>query len=200
MTLDDLVPAGAPATSADSEAVTRLVLCERQTRDLGWYEQMADCFTADAAISMSWFTGSAAEFIATTRSRTANGVWRAPAPRPWCVSTVTAHGRNCPSASSLPSTSTGRPRIWCRTEANAPGTDGRSRPSPPSTNATRSPQHLRPDTPHRSGGAHAPSTFIPKPRLALRAAGTPLPDDLLGDDHPGQVAVQNHKTLLWLHG
>lgn len=75
MTLDDLVPAGDPATSADSAAFTQLVLRERQTRDRGWYEQMADCFSSDATITMSWFSGSAAEFIATTRARTVGGVW-----------------------------------------------------------------------------------------------------------------------------
>ena len=45
--------------SADD--VTQLVLRERQSRDRGWYEEMAACFAEDSVVQMSWFTGSGAE-------------------------------------------------------------------------------------------------------------------------------------------
>ncbi|MFJ9908976.1 nuclear transport factor 2 family protein [Streptomyces sp. NPDC101152] len=59
----------------DTEAVTQLVLRERQSRDRGWYDDMASCFAPDAIIEMSWFTGPASEFIARTRQRSTAGVW-----------------------------------------------------------------------------------------------------------------------------
>ena len=64
MTRPATTPVGDPALSIDSEAVTQMLYRERQTRDRGWYDEMAECFTPDATIAMSWFTGSAADFIA----------------------------------------------------------------------------------------------------------------------------------------
>ena len=66
---------GSPFHGADSAAVTQLVLRERQARDRGWYDEMADCFTFDATINMSWFRGLASDFVASTRARTTDGVW-----------------------------------------------------------------------------------------------------------------------------
>ncbi|MGW5170423.1 nuclear transport factor 2 family protein [Streptomyces nodosus] len=53
--------------------VTQLVLRERQSRDRGWYEQMAACYSADSHIQMSWFTGSGAAFTARTREMARRG-------------------------------------------------------------------------------------------------------------------------------
>jgi hypothetical protein len=47
--------------------VTALVLRERQTRDRGWYEDMADCFATDSVVEMSWYTGSGAGFLKATK-------------------------------------------------------------------------------------------------------------------------------------
>ncbi|WP_309233884.1 nuclear transport factor 2 family protein [Micromonospora sp. ATA51] len=66
---------GTPAASADTEAVSQLVLGERQSRDRGWWEEMAECFAPEAVIDMSWFTGSAHDFVRQTRLRSADGVW-----------------------------------------------------------------------------------------------------------------------------
>lgn len=52
---------------SDREAVTALILRERQSRDRQWWDQMAECFTKHAVIDMSWFNGPAAEFVQRSR-------------------------------------------------------------------------------------------------------------------------------------
>ena len=49
--------------AADIVAVTQLVLVERESRDLGRWEQMRDCFHADSLVRVSWFTGTGPEFV-----------------------------------------------------------------------------------------------------------------------------------------
>lgn len=56
-----------------SDDVTQLVLRERQSRDRGWYDEMADCFTYDSIVQMSWFTGSGADFVRQTRAMAGRG-------------------------------------------------------------------------------------------------------------------------------
>ncbi len=53
--------------------VTQLVLRERQCRDRGWWNQMADCFAENSKINMSWFTGSGAEFVKASRQMSGRG-------------------------------------------------------------------------------------------------------------------------------
>jgi hypothetical protein len=60
-------------TTADTEAVTQLVLRERQSRDRGWWDDMADCFMPNSVVDMSWFTGSGAEFVARSRGMSGGG-------------------------------------------------------------------------------------------------------------------------------
>ncbi len=59
--------------STPIEDVTQLVLRERQCRDRGWWDQMAECFADNATIRMSWFTGSAAEFVRRSREMSGRG-------------------------------------------------------------------------------------------------------------------------------
>lgn len=59
----------------DVAAVAQLVLRERQARDRGRWVEMSTLFTADASIHMSWFDGPATEFIRQTQARSINGVW-----------------------------------------------------------------------------------------------------------------------------
>lgn len=66
-------PAG-PATEQDpSAAVAALVLRERQSRDRARWQEMLDCYTGDASIAMSWFTGPAATFVDRSRSMDVGG-------------------------------------------------------------------------------------------------------------------------------
>ena len=57
------------------EDVTQLVLRERQSRDRGWWNEMAACFAPDAVVDMSWFKGSGAEFVRRTAKRSRDGAW-----------------------------------------------------------------------------------------------------------------------------
>jgi len=50
--------------SADITAVTQLVLRERESRDLCFWERMRACFWPDSLIRVSWFTGNGADFVA----------------------------------------------------------------------------------------------------------------------------------------
>lgn len=71
-------PAGTPRyppLAADSEAVTQLVLRERQSRDQGWWDRWSDCFAEDSLVDLSWFIGGGAEFVLLTRLRSADGAW-----------------------------------------------------------------------------------------------------------------------------
>ena len=49
--------------AADVVAVTQLVLLERESRDLGRWEQMRECFHPDSRVRVSWFSGTGAEFV-----------------------------------------------------------------------------------------------------------------------------------------
>ncbi|MFJ2158037.1 nuclear transport factor 2 family protein [Streptomyces sp. NPDC087856] len=56
-----------------AEDVAQLILRERQSRDRGWYDMMADCFAEDSLVVMTWFTGSGAEFVEQTRQMAGRG-------------------------------------------------------------------------------------------------------------------------------
>lgn len=61
-------------TSAIDE-VTQLVLRERQSRDRGWWDEMAACFAEDSVVDMSWIKDSGADFVRQTVERSKDGVW-----------------------------------------------------------------------------------------------------------------------------
>jgi hypothetical protein len=52
--------------SHDLDQLQQLILRERQGRDRGWWQRMRDAYAPHAAVAISWFTGSATDFI--TRS------------------------------------------------------------------------------------------------------------------------------------
>ncbi|WP_269854809.1 nuclear transport factor 2 family protein [Streptomyces sp. RPT161] len=57
----------------DVTEVSQLILHERRSRDRGWWSQMGECLAADAAIRLSWFRGSGADFVAASREMAARG-------------------------------------------------------------------------------------------------------------------------------
>ena len=61
-------------TSA-TEAVTELVLHERQSRDRGWWADFAACYAEDSVVDISWIKGSGADFVRETIAASTNGVW-----------------------------------------------------------------------------------------------------------------------------
>jgi hypothetical protein len=49
--------------AADVSAVSQLVLRERLSRDLGFWDQMRDCFHDDSVVRISWINASGPEFV-----------------------------------------------------------------------------------------------------------------------------------------
>jgi SnoaL-like domain len=49
--------------AAETSAITQLILKERESRDLGRWEDLRDCFHADSQIRISWFRGNGADFV-----------------------------------------------------------------------------------------------------------------------------------------
>ncbi len=49
--------------SADVSAISQLILRERESRDLGRWQQMRDCFWPDSLIRVSWFRGNGPDFV-----------------------------------------------------------------------------------------------------------------------------------------
>lgn len=205
MTRPNTTPVGDPATSLNSEAVTQLLYRERQTRDRGWYDEMASCFTPDATINMSWFTGSAADFISTTRSRTGDGVWGRHRLSP---PTVRINGGRAwaelPLSIEFAIDIDGEPAdlvSFCRSQYRAVRTQVGWRITAITSIYERDtltasiPRHTLNIDPH------AFLRLRPSYRnLAWYFAqqGTPLPDNLLGDDRPDSVAKQYRQEKLWL--
>jgi SnoaL-like domain len=56
-------------TDSDLLGVLNLVAHERQARDRGWWSLLARCYTPEASIQASWFDGTAAEYIESSRRR-----------------------------------------------------------------------------------------------------------------------------------
>ena len=60
--------------SADVSAITQLILLERQSRDLGNWDQMRECFWPDSSIRVSWFRGNGADFVAASIDMARRGI------------------------------------------------------------------------------------------------------------------------------
>ena len=59
--------------STSFDEITQLILRERQCRDRGWWNEMGECFAENATIRMSWFTGSAEEFVKRSQGMSGRG-------------------------------------------------------------------------------------------------------------------------------
>jgi hypothetical protein len=60
--------------AADITAITQLVLRERESRDLGLWQRMRDCFHPDSKVRITWFTGSGPDFVAGSIDMARRGV------------------------------------------------------------------------------------------------------------------------------
>ncbi len=49
--------------AADVSAVTQLILRERESRDLGRWDRMRDCFWPESQVRVSWYRGDGAGFV-----------------------------------------------------------------------------------------------------------------------------------------
>lgn len=57
----------------DGWLASQVVLHERAARDQMWWDRMLEAFHDDAQVSLSWFEGSGAEFVAGSRAMAARG-------------------------------------------------------------------------------------------------------------------------------
>jgi hypothetical protein len=58
----------------DITAITQLVVRERESRDMGFWNRMRDCFHEDAEIDISWFKGKGHDFVAASADMAARGM------------------------------------------------------------------------------------------------------------------------------
>ena len=62
------------AQAAHVNAITQLVLAERECRDMGRWERMKACYHPDAVVRISWFQGNAHDFVDASRDMAGRGV------------------------------------------------------------------------------------------------------------------------------
>ncbi len=53
--------------------LVQVVAHEREGRDRGWWDQMAECYHPDSRVRSMWFTGAGIEFAAASRDMAARG-------------------------------------------------------------------------------------------------------------------------------
>lgn len=58
----------------DITAITQLVVRERESRDMGYWNRMRDCFHPDSEINISWFRGNGHDFVEGSRDMAARGM------------------------------------------------------------------------------------------------------------------------------
>jgi len=190
-----------------ADEIVQLVLRERQSRDRGWYDRMAECFAEDSVVEMSWFQGSGAQFVQATREMAGRGDYAVHR-----LSPPTVHIDGDRALAELPLIIEWRIEIdgveadlasACRSQYRAErGHDGVWR-------ITRITSIYEKDT---------LTTALPATRLAidpteltdyrpsyrclawyLNRKGYHVGPDLLGDDQPEPVQRQYQAEMTWLH-
>lgn len=58
----------------DIAAITQLVVRERESRDMGFWNRMRDCFHEDSEVNISWFRGNGHDFVTGSRDMAARGM------------------------------------------------------------------------------------------------------------------------------
>lgn len=192
---------------SDAEEVAQLVARMQQSRDRRRFDDMADCFTADSTVDVSWFTGSGLGFVAGSRKMAAEacgpyGIHRLSPP------TVRVNGNRAlvevPQAIELRVTiddTEADLTAYVRSQVRAERTDGHWRIT--KITAVYERDTLLPSIP----GAKLevdPAEFVgyrPSYRCLawfLNRRGLPARPDLLGDDQPEAVARQYEADAAWL--
>jgi SnoaL-like domain len=62
------------ASTDDITLISQLVVRERESRDMGFWNRMRDCFHPDAIVSISWFQGSGPDFVTASQDMAARGM------------------------------------------------------------------------------------------------------------------------------
>ncbi|MDG4668144.1 nuclear transport factor 2 family protein [Mycobacterium sp. 236(2023)] len=60
-------------SSLDIVTINQILVQERQARDRGWWSQMLTFFHDDSRVTISWFDGSGADFVASSRALAEQG-------------------------------------------------------------------------------------------------------------------------------
>jgi hypothetical protein len=61
-------------SAADITLITQLVVRERDSRDMGFWNRMLDCFHPDALIDISWIRGNPQQFVDGSKDMAARGM------------------------------------------------------------------------------------------------------------------------------
>lgn len=207
MTSDGAAVSSAKGTagSVDTEAATQVVLRERQSRDRGWWDDMADCFAPDAVIDMSWFSGPASQFIENTRARSTDGVWgrhrlsppavRVSGDRAWAELPLGIEFRFAVDRVEVDLVS------YCRSQYRLERLNGTWKIVLITSIYER--DTLTPAVPGQAVPTTAAEFSRYRPSYRCLAwyfdrQGSPLSDDLLGDDRPEEVARHYAQERDWL--
>lgn len=190
-----------------AEDVAQLVLRERQSRDRGWYEEMAACFAEDSVVEMSWFSGSGAGFVRATRDMADRGdlaVHRLGPPTvridqdralvelPLVIERrIDVDGVEADIASACRSqyrVQYGADGVWRIVRITSIYEKDSLTPALPNTRLDIDPQVL--------------ASYRPSYRCLawdLNRKGYQVGDDHLGDDRPEAVQAQYRDEMTWLH-
>ena len=60
--------------SADITSISQLILRERESRDMGRWEQMRECFWPDSVVRISWFRGNGPDFVTSSIDMARRGI------------------------------------------------------------------------------------------------------------------------------
>lgn len=189
---------------SDVEAVTRLVLRERQARDRGWWEWMDEYYRPDSTVGLSWFRGSGPDYVERCRELAASEVQithhtcapavRVNGDRAFAEAPTSVHLRTVVSGVHVDLVCHARlvyrlmyDDEWAVLSLHAVHERDSLAPAVPGETAPSLPEAVEQ---HRS--SHA--------RLAqvLREWGHPVANDVLGDDRPAEVDAFYLGVLSWL--
>jgi hypothetical protein len=62
------------ATTDDITLITQLVVRERESRGMGFWNRMRDCFYPDSVVNISWFQGSGPDFVTASQGMASRGM------------------------------------------------------------------------------------------------------------------------------
>ncbi|MDC0598306.1 nuclear transport factor 2 family protein [Gammaproteobacteria bacterium] len=60
--------------AADTTAITQLIIRERESRDLCFWDRMLDCFHSDSRVNITWFQGTGPDFVEASKGMVERGM------------------------------------------------------------------------------------------------------------------------------
>lgn len=187
------------------EDLTQLVLRERQARDHGWWDWMAESYLPDSTASLAWFRGSGPDFVERSREMHRRGVQTA---HRVCAPAVHVRGdRAFAEAGTSVEVRTAldgvRADLVSRARLNYRFLRRGGEWGILSLHAIYERDSLTPVVPGQAVPVPPESIEHRRPSYALLAHvlerwGVPVGDDNLGDDRPAEVDAFYLGVLSWL--